>query len=66
MATTIDEAPVLQDAALSLHLNNAALREQLSAMLAYEAWLLDNDRFEGWLGLLAPDIRYVARAPQDR
>jgi 3-phenylpropionate/cinnamic acid dioxygenase small subunit len=60
MATTIDGPPVVPDAELSLHLNNVALREQLSAMLAYEAWLLDNDRFEDWLGMLAADIRYVA------
>jgi 3-phenylpropionate/cinnamic acid dioxygenase small subunit len=56
-AQTIEPA---QNTGLALHLELQGLRDELGAMLSYEAWLLDNDNYEDWLALLAPDVRYVA------
>jgi 3-phenylpropionate/cinnamic acid dioxygenase small subunit len=45
---------------LALQRDNAALREEMAAVLAYESWLLDGDRLEEWQALQAEDLRYVA------
>ena len=45
---------------LALQREQAPLRAELETLLAYEAWLLDGDRVEQWLELLADDLRYVA------
>ena len=37
-----------------------AVREELASLFTYEAWLLDNGEYEQWLGLMAPELRYVA------
>jgi 3-phenylpropionate/cinnamic acid dioxygenase small subunit len=47
-------------ALLALQRQQSALRDELAAVLTLEAWLLDNDRLEDWLLLLAEDLRYVA------
>jgi 3-phenylpropionate/cinnamic acid dioxygenase small subunit len=45
---------------MALQAEYASLCHTMAGVLAYEAWLLDNDRLEQWLNLLADDLRYVA------
>ena len=44
---------------------SSALRRELEALLIDEYWLLDDSRFEDWLGLMADDIRYWAPVRED-
>ena len=53
-------SPEAVRAALDLQRSNRELLLDITNLLYLEAWLLDNDRLEDWLGLLAEDIRYVA------
>lgn len=41
-------------------MSTADLRREFEDLLYYEAWLLDHDRLEGWLALMADNIRYWA------
>lgn len=41
------------------------LRQEFECLLIDEYWLLDNDRFEDWLDLMADDIRYWGPVRQD-
>jgi benzoate/toluate 1,2-dioxygenase beta subunit len=48
-----------------LEVTNAAIRDQCQALLHREARLLDQGRFEAWLGLYAPECLYwVPATPQ--
>jgi len=60
MNISVQASEPAQTSALALHLASQTIRDQVGAMLSYEAWLLDNDNYEAWLALLAQDIRYVA------
>ncbi|WP_340318398.1 aromatic-ring-hydroxylating dioxygenase subunit beta [Rhizorhabdus argentea] len=46
--------------ALNLQCGDRALHQEMVDLLYYEAWLLDNDKFEDWLELIAADASYVA------
>jgi 3-phenylpropionate/cinnamic acid dioxygenase small subunit len=41
-------------------MSTADLRREFEDLLYYEAWLLDHDRLEEWLALMADNIRYLA------
>ena len=41
-------------------MNTADLRREFEDLLYYEAWLLDHDRLEEWLGLFLDMVRYWA------
>lgn len=41
-------------------MSTADLRREFEDLLYYEAWLLDHDRLEEWLALMADNIRYWA------
>ena len=58
--SSVETTAIAPRAMLALQRQHAALREELAAVLTLEAWLLDNDRLEDWLSLLAEDLRYVA------
>jgi len=44
---------------------STALRHEFEALLIDEYWLLDNDQFEDWHGLMAEDIRYWGPVRED-
>lgn len=41
-------------------MSTADLRREFEDLLYYEAWLLDHDRLEEWLALMADNVRYWA------
>ena len=41
-------------------MSTADLRREFEELLYYEAWLLDHDRLEEWLGLFADNVGYWA------
>jgi 3-phenylpropionate/cinnamic acid dioxygenase small subunit len=43
----------------------STLRHEFEALLIDEYWLLDNDKFEDWLVLMADDIRYWGPVRED-
>jgi 3-phenylpropionate/cinnamic acid dioxygenase small subunit len=45
---------------LQLQSRFAAVRKEIQTLLYYEAWLLDNNKYEQWLTLLGEDLRYMA------
>lgn len=44
---------------------STSIKETLTQALYSEAWMLDEGRFEDWLNLLSPELRYTVHIQQD-
>lgn len=58
--SSVETSAIATRTIIALQREQSELREELTAVLNMEAWLLDNDRLEDWLLMLAEDLRYVA------